>query len=88
MSTREKFRPEGKVKAAHREDKTMELRSPKPNNFHRSRPIVPCAQCGETLFAPEWSEYLDDRRIRHLWCCDACGYEFESMVCYPEPQAA
>jgi hypothetical protein len=39
------------------------------------------------LFAPEWSEYLDDRRIRHLWCCDGCGYEFESEVCYPEPGA-
>jgi hypothetical protein len=39
------------------------------------------------LLAPEWSEYLDERRIRHLWCCDACGYEFESEVCYPEPDA-
>ena len=55
--------------------------------LHRSRPVVPCAQCGETLFAPEWSEYLDDRRIRHLWSCDACGYEFESEVCYPSPAA-
>jgi hypothetical protein len=49
---------------------------------------VPCAQCGVTLFAPEWSEYLDDRRIRHLWSCDACGYEFESEVCYPTPARA
>jgi hypothetical protein len=37
------------------------------------------------LFAPEWSEYLDHRRVRHLWACDACGYEFETLVCYPEP---
>ena len=65
----------------------MELRSRNARTFHRSRPVVPCAQCGETLFAPEWSEYLDDRRIRHLWCCDGCGYEFESEVCYPEPDA-
>ena len=63
----------------------MELRSRSPRNFHRSRPIVPCAQCGDTLFAPEWSEYLDDLRIRHLWSCDKCGYEFESEVYYPAP---
>src|SRR4029077_968361 len=54
----------------------MELRSRSAGALHRSRPGVPCAQCGKTLFAPEWSEYLDDRHIRHLWSCDACGYEF------------
>ena len=51
--------------------------------FHRSRPVLPCAQCGATLFAPEWSEYVDDRRVRHLWECDACSYQFETLVCYP-----
>lgn len=47
--------------------------------------MVPCAQCGDTLFAPEWSEYLDERSVRHLWSCDVCGYRFESMVRYPVP---
>jgi hypothetical protein len=61
----------------------MELRTRKSRPFPQSRPVVPCAQCGDTLFAPEWSEYLDDRRIRHLWSCDSCSYEFESEVCYP-----
>ena len=61
----------------------MELRSRNERAFHQSKPIVPCAQCGDTLLAPEWSEYLDDRRIRHLWSCDHCGYEFESEVFYP-----
>ena len=65
----------------------MELRPQNARAFDRSRPVVPCAQCGDTLFTPEWSEYLDDRRIRHLWSCDACGYEFESEVYYPEPAA-
>lgn len=63
----------------------MELRSQKLRPFIQSRPVVPCAQCGTTLFAPEWSEFLDDRHIRHLWCCDACDYEFESEVFYPGP---
>lgn len=65
----------------------MELRSQRMRSFVKSRPVAPCAQCGDALFAPEWSEYLDDRRIRHLWCCDACGYEFESEVFYPAPDA-
>jgi hypothetical protein len=66
----------------------MELRSRKSPSFHQPRPVVPCAQCGDTLFAPEWSEYLDERHIRHLWSCDRCGYEFESMVRYPAARAA
>jgi hypothetical protein len=58
----------------------MELRTRNPTNFIRSRPGIECAQCGEQLFIPEWSEYLDDRRARHLWCCDTCGYRFETTV--------
>jgi uncharacterized Zn finger protein len=45
-----------------------------------------CAQCGETLFAPVWSEFVKERCIRHLWSCDACGYAYESMV-YLAPTA-
>jgi hypothetical protein len=57
------------------------------NAFDRSRPAVPCAQCGDALSAPEWSESIDDRRVRHLWSCDGCGYEFETEVFYPSPAA-
>jgi hypothetical protein len=46
----------------------------------RSRPIIECAQCGEHLFSPEWSEFVDARRVRHLWECDACGYAFETTI--------
>jgi hypothetical protein len=56
--------------------------------FLRSRPIVSCAQCGDSLFAAEWSEYLDDCRIRHLWSCDRCDYEFETTACYAVPSQA
>ena len=61
----------------------MELRTRNSRSFHQSRPIVPCAQCGDMLLAPEWSEHLDDCRIRHLWGCTACGYQFETLVRYP-----
>jgi len=66
----------------------MQQRSQTVHSFHLSRPIAPCAQCGEALFAPEWSEYFDDHRIRHFWSCDRCDYQFETMVCYPAAAAA
>jgi len=39
-----------------------------------------CAQCGDVLIAPEWSEHVSERCIRHLWSCEACGHEFETAV--------
>ncbi len=48
--------------------------------FLRARPIIECGQCGEHLFMPEWSELVDDRRVRHLWECSACGYAFETTI--------
>lgn len=50
----------------------------------RSRPVLECAQCGEPLFMPEWSELVDERRVRHLWQCDSCGYSFETTVSFAE----
>ena len=58
----------------------MELRANRPADFARSRPTLECAQCGEPLFVPEWSEYLDARRVRHLWHCEHCGYNFETTI--------
>jgi hypothetical protein len=51
-----------------------------PADFARSRPVVECAQCGERLFVPEWTEYRDGGRVLHLWQCEACGYSFETAV--------
>ena len=39
-----------------------------------------CAQCGNLLFAPVWSEQLSERRVRHLWNCEACDYSYVTMV--------
>ena len=50
--------------------------------FARSRAQIECAQCGEHLFTPEWSEFVDARRVRHLWECKACGYAFETTIRY------
>jgi len=48
--------------------------------FARSRPVIECAQCGERLYVPEWSEYLAAGRVRHLWRCEACDYAFETTI--------
>ena len=42
-----------------------------------------CPQCGGWLLAPDWSEHLNERCVRHTWSCEACGYEFETMVFFP-----
>jgi ribosomal protein L37AE/L43A len=39
-----------------------------------------CAQCGVDIIAPEWSEHLAERRVRNVWSCDLCGYQFEDTV--------
>ena len=47
-----------------------------------------CQQCQAWLLAPDWSEYLNERCVRHAWSCESCGYEFETVVFFPVPQAA
>jgi DNA-directed RNA polymerase subunit M/transcription elongation factor TFIIS len=39
-----------------------------------------CAQCGALIIAAQWSEHVNERRIRNVWSCDECGYEFETEV--------
>lgn len=58
----------------------MELYTRPATRFQRSRPAIECRQCGEPIFIPEWSEWLDAGRARHLWQCEACGYAFETTV--------
>jgi hypothetical protein len=49
---------------------------------------MPCAQCGGTLYTPEWSEHVDDCRVRHFWICEACDYKFETLVKFPRLSSA
>ena len=61
----------------------MELRT----RSHKTR--IPrlsntCAQCGDLMFLPEWSEYVRDQRVRHLGVCDACGSRFETIDVFSE----
>jgi len=63
----------------------MELRTRSPQSESHVPLANPCAQCRRAIFMPEWSEYLKDHRVRYLWECEACGYRFETLVCFPEP---
>lgn len=45
------------------------------------QPVIKCARCGERLFVPECSEYVDGRRVRHVWKCEPCDYSFEATIC-------
>jgi hypothetical protein len=61
----------------------MELLRHKTNARRAAaRASVACAQCGENLYMPEWSEWLDAARVRHLWTCEVCGYTFETTARY------
>ena len=44
-------------------------------------PPVSCAKCGERLFVPEASEYLEANNVRHRWKCEPCCCSFETTVC-------
>lgn len=65
----------------------MELRAKDARKFH-PRPMTECAQCGAVIYSSAWSEFIDDRRVRDLWACQACGYMFETEVVFPAPKAA
>jgi transcription elongation factor Elf1 len=60
----------------------MELRAKNAPQFV-PRPATDCAQCGSVIYTSSWSEFVDDRRIRDLWECHACGYTFETEVVFP-----
>ena len=42
-----------------------------------------CAKCGETLFVPEWSEFVSERLIVNLWTCTKCGDRFQTEAYMP-----
>jgi hypothetical protein len=44
------------------------------------KPLHLCAQCGAAIIASSWSEHVNDRCVRNVWSCDACGYEKELVV--------
>jgi ribosomal protein L37AE/L43A len=52
-------------------------------NGTSGKPLHLCAQCGAAIIASSWSEHVNDRCVRNVWSCDACGYEFETSTFFP-----
>jgi hypothetical protein len=48
----------------------------------RSKFGMTCVQCSNELIAPEWSEFRNERQVRHLWHCWECDFHFESLVSF------
>ena len=45
---------------------------------------VICDKCGNSLIAPEWSEYFSEAHlILNLWSCENCGNRFETEAFAP-----
>jgi ribosomal protein L37AE/L43A len=43
-----------------------------------------CDKCGESLIAPEWSEYFSEEQVViNLWTCTRCGHRFETKAFEP-----
>lgn len=47
-----------------------------------------CPQCNAWLLAPDWSEHINERCVRHTWSCSTCGYGFETTVFFPALEKA
>jgi NAD-dependent SIR2 family protein deacetylase len=47
-----------------------------------------CVRCGDSLIAPEWSEYVNKGHIVNLWACPNCGCRFETTANFPADVAA
>jgi hypothetical protein len=65
----------------------MDVAADRLSGHLRVHPPLPCAQCGAPLYAPEWSEHIDECRVCHVWVCRACDYEFETVVKFPSVPA-
>ena len=37
---------------------------------------VACADCGDTVIAPYWSQFVCKHEVRHFWICESCGQPF------------
>ena len=49
------------------------------DSLHGSAHPVNCDKCGESLIAPEWTEYFSEEElVLNLWSCMACGNRFET----------
>jgi len=39
-----------------------------------------CTECNDLVVAPNWSAYVSKHEVRHVWSCENCGREIETVV--------
>jgi DNA-directed RNA polymerase subunit RPC12/RpoP len=39
-----------------------------------------CSECDNLVIAPDWSEYVGEREVRHFWSCETCGHKIHTKV--------
>lgn len=44
-----------------------------------------CPRCTYMLVAPDASQHVCERTVRHSWSCEACGNEFKTVVRFGRP---
>jgi ribosomal protein L37AE/L43A len=49
----------------------------------RGKPLQLCPNCAAYIIAATWSERVSKRCVRNVWCCESCGFEFETSAYFP-----
>jgi ribosomal protein L37AE/L43A len=49
----------------------------------RGKPLQLCPNCAAYIIAATWSERVSERCVRNVWCCESCGFEFETSAYFP-----
>jgi len=57
----------------HDLDTTFAAPDARTGNHTTMWPATACPYCGDSLLAPEHSEFHGGGRIEHVWCCESCG---------------
>jgi hypothetical protein len=57
-----------------------------PTSFRWTPHDCPCQQCFNLIPAADWADQ-DTDRIRYLWRCEKCEYEFETIAVYVKDPA-
>ena len=39
-----------------------------------------CTECDDLVIAPDCSEYVGEREVRHFWSCENCGHKIHMKV--------
>jgi hypothetical protein len=39
-----------------------------------------CTECDDLVIAPDCSEYLGEREVRHFWSCENCGHKIHMKI--------